>query len=345
LITAFVICLRAVVNEEKILLSIAYIFLCLVNARGCFAGFWVLIFFIFYKIIHDKGEKITFKKIVKKMLPFLPGIVLVVSFFTYYFLQRHWFFSDPEYHSNHYARPESLYYLVKNIAVHLFLLTENGKLFVWLFCLFLIVKYLTIKEKIKFTIREKSFIFLLISFLLMYFSLTLLTQQGGLGTRYYMPSYFLLTIIVFILLDKVQIKRQSACIFVLVFFLLTGNFSVYLFPEKRAKNWDTTLGHLPFYELRKQCFDYMETNNIQYENTSAGFCLSGNQRYIDLKPEYRYIYNTENRNEKEYFIYSNISNLQDEVIDELHDKSQWNLVKKFKKTAVFVSLYKKVDGW
>ena len=135
---------------------------------------------------------------------------------------------------------------------------------------------------------------------------------------------------------------MSAYIFVLVFFLLTGNFFVYFSPEKRAKNWDTTLGHLPFYELRERCFEYMETNNIPYENASAGFCLSGNQRYIDLKPEYRYIYNAEKRHEKQYFIYSNISNLPDEIIDELHDKSQWTLLKKFKKGAVFISLYERM---
>jgi hypothetical protein len=342
LTTAFVVCLRAIVDDKKILLSIAYIFLCLVNMRGCFAGALVFAFFLFYRIICSK-EKATIRQFAKKILPFLPGIILLVSFFTYYFSQRYWFFSDPEFQSNHYKTPESLFHLVKNVAVHLFLLTENGKLFVWSFCLFLLVKFLKTSDKTKFTERDKSFVFLFISFLLMYLILTLITQHGGLGSRYYMPYYFSLTVIIFILLDKIRLKRMSVYVFILVFFLLAGNFSVYLLPEKLAKNWDTTLGHLPFYALREQCFDYMDANNIPYEKASAGFCLYGNQRYVDLKPTYRHVSNFADMDEKQYFIYSNISNLSDEIIDSLHDKSQWTLLKEFKKGAVFISLYERVD--
>ena len=342
LLTAFVTCLRAIIDDKKILLSGAYIFLCLVNARGFFAGALVFVFFLIYKIIYSK-EKITVKLFMKKIFPFLPGIVLLFSFFVYYFLQRGWFFSDPGFQSNHYERPESLQQLIKNIVVYAFVLTENGKVFIWLFCFFLIYKIRKNTKKTVFTDREKPFLFLFISFLLMYFLLVILTQQGGIGSRYHMPSYFLLTVSVFILLDKVQIKRECGIIFLLTFFLLAGNFSVYFSSEKRAKTWDTTLGHLPFYELREKCFEYMDAGNIPYEKTSAGFCLYGNQRYIDLKSEYRYIYTDENSDEKEYFLYSNISNLSDELIDELYDKSKWNLLKDFRKGAVFISLYRRVE--
>jgi hypothetical protein len=342
LITAFVTCLRAIVDDKKILLSVAYVFLCLVNARGFFAGVLVFAFFLFYKIIYSK-EKITVKQFIRKILPFLPGIVLLFSFFAFYFSRRYWFFSDPGFHSNHYERPESLHQLIKNIAVYAFLLSENGKIFVWLFCLFLIVKFRRSVIKKAFTGREKSILFLFVSFLLMYFLLVILTQQGGLGSRYHMPSYFLLTVVVFILLDKVRIKRMYGCIFLLTLFLLSGNLWVYLYPEKLAKSWDTTLGHLPFYELREKCFEYMDAGNIPYEETSAGFCLYGNQRYIDLKPEYRYIYTADDMDKKEYFLYSDISNLSDEIIDELHDKSKWNLLKNFRKGPVFISIYKRVE--
>jgi len=338
LATAFVTCLRAIVDDKKMLLSVAYIFLCLVNARGFFAGVLVFAFFVLYKIIYSK-EKLTVKQFLKKSLPFLPGIVLLFSFFAYYFSQRGWFFSEPGFQSNHYERPESFGHLMKNIAVYIFVLTENGRILIWLFLALLIFMFKRSRVKTAFTDCEKSFIFLFSSFLLMYFLLVILTQMGGIGPRYHIPSYFLLTVVFFILLDKVKIKQMRSYVFLLVFFLLVGNFSVYLFSEKRAKAWDTTLAHFPFYELREKCFEYMEANNIPYEKTAGGFCIYGNQRYIDLKSEYRYIEVAEKIAEKEYFIYSNISNLSDEIIDELHDTSKWIMLKDFRKGAVFIAIY------
>ncbi|MDR0768566.1 MAG: hypothetical protein LBE71_01465 [Dysgonamonadaceae bacterium] len=77
-------------------------------------------------------------------------------------------------------------------------------------------------------------------------------------------------------------------------------------PEKIAQCWESTLLHTSYYELRKESFDYIDSNQLNYNNLSAGFCLYGNRGYIEMKQEGK-IVKASDLNVK-YFI----SNLEDE---------------------------------
>jgi len=342
LMAAFVVCLRAIVCGKKILLSVGFIFLCLVNARGIFAGGIIFIFYWFYKIYCLKN-KFYIKYFFKELISFLPAFVILIIFFAYYFSQRGWFFSDKDsIWASGYERPDSFQGLIKNICVYLFLLFENGRIFIWLFLFFMLKKiiYNGKNKRINLNNMEKSFLFLFVLFILMYLYIASSTKVSIIA-RYYMPIYFLLDILFFIFAERLKIKKINTYVFVLILFLLAGNLSVYIYPDKLAKNWDSTLGHLPFYELRDECFEYMEANGIPYEKTSAGFTFCWNQVYVDLKPKYRFIYNMQHV--QQYVIYSNISNLEDYMIDELADKKKWAILKDFRKGPVFISIYKRVE--
>src|SRR5690606_9475145 len=122
--------------------------------------------------------------------------------------------------------------------------------------------------------------------------------------------------------------------FILLIFLLTGN--LWIYPEKTAMAWDATLAHVPYYQLRKDMFDYLETNDYDYSKIGGGFGFSSNQRYVDLKGRDLIIADSF---DLDYFIYSNISNLPDEHIDALNNSELWEPIRTFSKGAVFVSLY------
>jgi hypothetical protein len=127
--------------------------------------------------------------------------------------------------------------------------------------------------------------------------------------------------------------------FVLILcFELTGN--LWIYPEKIAKPWDSTLAHLSFYELRKQCFNYIDNESIDYKDVSAGFCLDGNRRFAELiKEDKRVGVKTNNQ----YFIYSNISNVEDSLAVDLQKPQHWTEIKKFEMGFVFITIYKRVS--
>jgi len=121
-------------------------------------------------------------------------------------------------------------------------------------------------------------------------------------------------------------------------FELTGH--LWIYPEKMAKSWDCTLAHLPYYELRKQCFDYIDRQNMDYERISAGFCLYGDRGFTELNQAGKKV-GTQLNNQ--YFIYSNISNLPDEWIDELHNSAHWKPLRTFEKWPVHITVFENIS--
>jgi hypothetical protein len=124
------------------------------------------------------------------------------------------------------------------------------------------------------------------------------------------------------------------------FILLSGNFIKY--PEKISTGWDATLSHLSFYGLRTQMLDYIKENQIPFKDISSGFGISGIQNRLDLtSPENCVIKNVSFFDKSDYFIYSNVSNLNDSIIDRLRAGNGYVQVKNFEKGNVFISLYRK----
>jgi hypothetical protein len=151
-----------------------------------------------------------------------------------------------------------------------------------------------------------------------------------------MGMFLIINILVFrILPGIISIRKIKIFSIIALTFLITGN--LWTYPDKISKAWDATLGHLPYYELRKECLDYLEDNEYDISKVSGGFCFNSNERYKDLKDRDLRI---SDRTDNEYFIYSNISNLDDNFINELTDSGRWREIKTFRKGFVFVSIYK-----
>ena len=147
-----------------------------------------------------------------------------------------------------------------------------------------------------------------------------------------MPMFFVLTLLVAkvgIMWGDAATWRKSAAVVLL--FLLTGHFWVY--PDKMSKAWDATLAHWHFYGLRKECHDFIESRQISPDELGAGFCLYGNQRYVDLR-DTDYVVSPDTA--RQFFILSNISNIDDETIDKLNDTARWKPVREFRKGFVWI---------
>jgi len=133
-------------------------------------------------------------------------------------------------------------------------------------------------------------------------------------------------------------KRMKITLILVLCFELSGN--LWIYPDRIAKSWDSTLSHLPYYELRKDCFNYIDQQKMDYHQISAGFCLYGDRGFAELKNEGKIVGTDENCR---YFIYSNISNVKDSFASDLKNQTHWVPIKMFSKGMVDITIYKNIS--
>ncbi len=331
LFTAFVVSFRAIIEHKKYLLTVGLFFLCCINMRGVFAGLILYIVNHYYVHLLDNHQTIRLKTIIQTSLPYLPVFFILTAYFSYYLFLNGWFFTNSAY-SSHYVIPDSLSRILKHLAEFGIRTLENGRFFVWILGVILVIKIL--QKKIELTNEIKVVLLCLVLLNGLYFLFVFISQMAF-SARYFMPQYFLMIIFVLWGVIKLYPPKKIKLLFALILlFHITGNLWVY--PDKIAKSWDTTLSHLSYYRLREKCFEYLDCHQYDYNEVSAGFCLYGNRKYIELIGENKKIGHDPNR---KYFIYSNISNLEDDFVDDIKDPQKWHLIKTFKKNFIEISLY------
>jgi hypothetical protein len=341
LMASFVAAIRAILENKKGLLTFSILFLSLISMRGMMCTAALFFFRCFYQ--YKTGKRFTFREIVWSGLPFLPGVLCAFLFLGYHYYELGWI----GYHANMpwmecFEKIESVQEFIKNGVIMIWRLIDFGRVIVWIFMIFAVFHLWKNRKnkKITFTPAQISMILLLV-LLLLISSYSFLLHKMLSGHRYLLPHYTLATIVVFILLEKFcSLKKLKIIVLAVSLVLLSGNCLKY--PEKISTGWDSTLSHLPFYELRNQMLTYMEENNIPTNDISAGFGLSGKQNNIDLtSPKDWIIKNSSCFGETSYFLYSNISNIDDSMIDQLKTGNDYVLIKNLEKGNVFISLYKK----
>ena len=127
--------------------------------------------------------------------------------------------------------------------------------------------------------------------------------------------------------------RWAACQFPSV----GGNFIIY--PDKVAKGWDSTLAHLPYYELRHQAIDYLNKNKIDFKEVASFFPNTASLDKIDLNHDTRHFETYSGKNN--YILYSNIYNIEDQTYDSIMDKKNYIVLKQFESKGIYIKILKK----
>lgn len=332
LFTAFIISLRAIFERKNGLLAIGVFFLCCINMRGVFVGVILFVAHNYYSYLESEG-KYNIKSFLSILLPYLPTLIVLVVYFTTYLMTNGWFFNSSS-NTVHYSMPNGVGRIVKHFAEFGLRSVENGRFFVWVLALYFALKVLKTKKMLNKDIRTLSLLFILLTALYVLF---IFISQMPFSSRYFMPQFFVLTILALYFITQFANTKKIRLLFVLVLlFELTGNLWVY--PNRIAKSWDGTLAHLPYYQLREECLNYIDEQKIDYKDINAGFCLYGDRRFLDLQQKKQVINSGTNR---KFFIYSNISNVEDSFVDSLNNTAYWRPLKRFDKGFVSVILYKR----
>ena len=331
LFTAFVISLRAILNRKSWQLCVGIFFLCCINMRGIFAG--GILFMSNIVFVYLQTHNI--RSVYKTALPYFPTFILLVAYFSYYFINHGWFFNNSA-DSFHYSLPGGVESILKHLAEFGLRSIENGRFVIWVIGIFAAFNYRKLKEVFSPEYKIILAVFLLLTGLYLFF---VFFTQMPFSARYFMPQFFLLTLMALTgITNFLEQKKLKIVVLIILCFELTGHFWIY--PDKIAKSWDCTLAHLPYYELRKNCFQYIDHEKLDYRDISAGFCLYGNRRFTELGNINQSV---GTRPDNKYFIYSNISNLEDSFADELKNKTHWIPIRSFEEGFVVITIYKNLN--
>ena len=331
--TSFVISLRAILDGKKWLLAIGLFFLINIYSRGLFLGLILLIVDFYFN--YYKGEKRDTKSFLKYCLTCLPAFIFLAVSISIYFTSQNRVSITSSSYSTHYQLPASFWIIIRHFFEFVLRSVENGRLLIWI--LSLLTGYKLFKSKHVFSKNQKILLSVLILHFLLYFIFIFISQMPF-SARYFMPHFFLLTL--FCCWGIIHFyKNQVVYTLLILIVILQASGHFWIYPDKIAKSWDCTLSHIPYYELRKECFRYIDENGINYDNISAGFCFYGDRGYAELNNFGKTVIAGRDR---EYFIYSNIS-AEDADIEEVENSNSWTEVKRFEKGKVFVVLLKRKE--
>ncbi len=329
----FLMSLHGIFNHKRKLLAIGIIGLCLISMRGIMVAATIFsLDFLNYFFILKK--EIKFKSIFVNTLPYYIGVGLGLSFLLFHYLETGWM----GYHENSPWAPAfekvDFHGAIKNIAVLGWRLLDFGRVFLWLVLIFVGLNIFRKKEKIDIKTQQLLGLF---STLIFFLTPALIIHKMLLGHRYLLPIFLIIDFIaVYFIYNYVEKRKWKIALFTLCFLGLSlGNLWVY--PKKISQGWDSTLAHLPYYQLRNDMIKYIENEKIPFEKIGSAFPNLLSLKYIDLKNDETH-FEEKDLERQEYIFYSNVFNdFADEEIDDL--EQNWKVVKELKSWNVCVILY------
>ncbi|PIZ05271.1 MAG: hypothetical protein COY57_08190 [Flavobacteriales bacterium CG_4_10_14_0_8_um_filter_32_5] len=131
-------------------------------------------------------------------------------------------------------------------------------------------------------------------------------------------------------------KLKKFVFVVLIFGSLSGNFWVY--PNKIAQGWDSTLGHIPFYSLQQKMNTYLDKNQITFSEVGTAFPMLGEHSVIFVNNDIR-SFKPKEVGKDTYILYSNVNNdFSDSELNWL--SNQYIIEKKITSPTIYLCLFK-----
>jgi len=269
-----------------------------------------------------------FHKGLRKMLHFLPGILVGVGFLLVHSLHTRWIGYHKESPWAESFQLVDLKGFARNIIILVWRMLDVGRVFIWILLGFIWYRSKGLWQK-EFKGRWTK-VFLALSLFLLP---TFLLYKGLNGMRYLMPILLvvdLLFVQAIFLLRKQGYKRWLLTYFLAFFAFAMGN--TWKYPPSVSVSWDTTLLHQPYFSLRKKMMSFIQQEQIPITRIATAFPntapleiidLNGvNERMVavtDTSANYLFVSNIFNDLKNDF----NNINEQMELIQEYHDGTIW----------------------
>ncbi len=329
LVFGFLLALNQILWRGKVFWKIlAFILLGLISTRGMM----VVLGLYFFEITCDY---FSFKKIFFLLLQYFPAGIITLSFLIYHYNETGWIGYHPDSPWAPAFERVGAIGFIKNMAVLGWRFLDFGMIGLWMvvYCWLL---YNTIAGK-RIIWEDKRLVKLLICL-----SLTLLPSflmyMGLSQHRYLLPLLLMFGLWCVVWLSQnLSFRIFKITTVFLLFAFWTGHLWVY--PDRISQGWDSTLGHLPFYEARQDLLNHLQKSKIDYQSVGAAAFINDSTKYMDLEEQGRGFHRMDFDRDS-FVVYSNISN--DYTDEQLRDlKQNWLLLTDFSRAGVKMILYKK----
>lgn len=319
-----------------ILISVTLLSLLSMRAMMTAAALYMLLL-----LLHaDNFKKKPLQTVFHHLIPFIPGIILSISFFTYHYIEKGWF----GYHSNSVWAPgfesiSTIGQFIKNLMILIWRIIDTGRVatigIATFMALIWLMNYKKNQGKENF-IQSRSLIFYSI-ILILITGVSLCFYAQLISHRYFMPFYASMAILALFLIKNSNLQHKTIYFVVMLLVQLSGHFWKY--PDRISQGWDTTLSHLPYYEMRNDFISYIEQHKIPHDKVGAAFSMVGPVRYIEINNNMGQGFAYFEDEGLEYMLYSNTMNMMNKYLPEL--KAKWEVLKYEKRGYVEMILFKK----
>ncbi len=333
LVFFFLLGLNCIITDRRYLLSIAIAFLFLTSMRGMMVSVCLLFIDITRNIDFSGSFRKVFIQLLRRVVIYLPALFVFLSYNIYHYHVKGWIGFHDDSPWAPLFRKVGLKGIIYNIGILAWRIIDFGRLGIWLVFIILLIK---LKGKI-FKREGTGFFILLFLSLAILLPANMVWAINLMGHRYLLPVYLSFSLLCAYILFSEQIGNKLRKLLVLVWlvFITTGNLWVY--PDKIAQGWDSTLAHLPYYKLRDRAIEYLENKDIDFSETQSFFPNNSLIDYFDLNNDYRQFRDFNNTGE--YVIYSNVYNISDEEYDQV--KNEYELIKRFRLATVYIEIRKR----
>ncbi len=334
LVFLFLLGLNSILSQRKGWILVACVGLVLVSMRGMMVAFALLIIDVVLTV-EFKSLKQVFIQLIRKSVLYFPSLFVFLSYNFYHLKVKGWIgYHDGSPWAEHFKVIDFMGFL-RNVGLLFWRMIDFGRISVFIFVslMFLLNFKKIIKDKI---FLRLGLIFVIV---LTCLSISFVFYTGLSGHRYLLPVYFAFSLIgIYLLFNKISNEKLKIFVFLLLLIgLLSGNF--WMYPERISQGWDSSLAHVPYYQLRDKMLLFLEDENIEVEDVACVFPNKVEFRYLELNDNLHKHCDV-NLDINKYVIYSNIYNdFSDDEVDRL--KTDFIVLKEYKKIGVFIRLYMK----
>lgn len=333
LIFFFLLGINSVLRNERAFITLSILSLFLISMRGMMVSVCILSLDLYHNINFKDHLKNVMTKLAKRSFIYLPALVLFISYYSIHFFVKGWI----GFHSESPWAPSFEYVgfsgILYNIGILGWRLLDFGRIGIWVIFLFLLLKF----NKRIFDRKLSKTLFLFNIFTLSFLAFFMLWANNLIAHRYLLPVYLLFSIFVITLLftQDVNQKIRNFILTIWLLFLMSGHFWIY--PPKISQGWDSTLAHLPYYQLRKNAIEYLDREKIDFTLVSSFFPNRAHIDDMDLNGDLRQFAKFDGQ--RQYVFYSNVYNLKDQAYDDLIQN--YAVIKQFNSCRIFVQILKK----
>ena len=328
------LCITNILERKRVLKCISLTLLSMVSLRGMMlcAGLFIVDFLIgYYRIYNLKGVRKFRNEVYCDILIYIIAAIPSMIYIAWRLFDKGWLIANPMHMWGDSTSFTSVSEFINNVFWNFVVIGHRyldfGRIIPILFTIFTII----FKKEILADSKVRTL--LIISF----FSVSIvcivsLIIKNNIDHRYFIISFIGINLLSFVLASSY--KHHLLIRIVLFVSLLSGSF--YVYPDRIAEQWDSTMAHYPYWELRSQALEYMESHHISIGQT-ATFFPNHSIDEVELNTDKREFQFFDSNND--YILFSNILVIDDD--DYNHVMNDYVVLKLFEKRGIRVEIRKR----